>query len=313
MFTKKYDDHFGWLTIRFLLLLVILKALVHLVVQSGEANPETVTVLSKVLPVELWANPAWHYAVQVAVILTSVLWLLGWLVPVSSWLCVLSVLAWGATKVELSHGLDHSDHWLWSLLFVHAAWHTFCPPRRVRGENGDARAAGGVYPAWVLWLSVFLIAWFHTLSGLDKWSAASPDWHSGWIWAEGRSLQLWLSDFGNRDSRLVQWLIQDSGTALAVQRGILAIELLALAALLGKWGRQIIGIALLVYYGFHLHAFADFPGLVESTFGTSTIGGDSGGPRFPEISYLIQGILVLWFFLLPDQLLGKSSRVPTEQ
>jgi hypothetical protein len=93
----------------------------------------------------------------------------------------------------------------------------------------------------------------------------------------------------------------------------LAIELLALAALLGKWGRQIIGIALLVYYGFHLHAFADFPGLVETTFGTSTIGGDSGGPRFPEISYLIQGILVLWFFLLPDQLLGKSSRVPTEQ
>lgn len=300
MFTQSADPRFGLLTTRLLLFTAIGMALLFEYFGWGERSADPVSVLAGG-QFTSQTGPAMGYPLQAGVVLGSLLWLLGWWVPVSCWLTVFSLLGFLALRQEGTYDVCHVDHWLWPLVFIQAVWTTWERPGRSL-EPGRGAAIGGPsgrYPQWVLVLSVLVIAWFHTLSGIGKWQAA------GWQWADGVSLQLWLVACGNPSSPLVDVLVGDVGVALFVQRAILVIELLACLAIFNPWLRRLVGVALLVYYAFFLHCFVDWMGLAaQISWGTATAP-VATGLAFPVLTYLFQAFLVLWFFLLPDRFVER--------
>lgn len=304
MFSWFNDRRFGLLTVRLLLLVVIGMALLPFQPIPEEAMGRDVTLLSRVPQTEL-QDPMVFFGFQAVVVLSCVLWLLNWLTPLSCWFAVLSFAGLASLRIENSTELCHTYSLIGMLLVVHALWYTFYSGR-ISANTGTA--PNRCYPAWVLWLSVFVIAWFHTLSGVGKWMVADPDWANGWLWADGVSLQLWLKSFGNQDSRLVQFLLQEVALARAVQQAILVIELTAILAVLAPAFRRVVGVALAVYYLFFLHCFVDWQAMVGSLgIGPATIDLPRGA-SFPLMSYAFFLFWVCWIFLMPDRVLGAWVR-----
>jgi len=300
MWKQTADPWFGLLTTRLLLFTAIALAVCFEYSGWGERSEAPVSVLvGGHFTSE--TGPAMGYPLQVGVVLGSVLWLLGWWVPVSCWLTVFALLGLSALRQEGAYDVCHVYHWLWQLVLIQALWTTLERPGRV-ATNGQGAALGGGsgrYPLWVLGLSVFVIAWFHTISGIGKWQVAGADW------ADGVSLQMWLVACGNPSSPLVDVLTGDVGVALFVQRAILAIELLACLAIFNPWLRRLVGAALLVYYAFFLHCFVDWMGMAAQIGWGTAPATVSTGVTFPVLSYLFQAFLVLWFFLLPDRFVER--------
>ncbi len=304
MFDWFTDSRFGIVTTRLILFVAIGLALLPFQPSELAVNPQDVTFLSRV-PESVLSDVFVIYAVQAIVVLSSVLWLVGWLVPLSCWTAVLSFAVLAALRIQYSAELCHSYHFLWMLMLVHAAWYTYCKREVTEQEFRDRKNHD--YPAWVLWLSVFVIAWFHTLSGVGKWATAA-DWTAGWNWADGVSLQLWLSSFGNPSSRLVRWIIEDHGVALVVQRAILVIELSAILAIFNATLRRIVGVTLLGYYAFFLHCFVDWTNVLAQVGLNSASVNVPAGADFPAMSYMFQAFWVAWIFLVSDRMLGTWTR-----
>lgn len=320
MFNWLNDQRFGLLTVRVLLLMAVGMALLPFQPATEEAIGRDVTVLSRVPQAEL-QDPMVVHGFQAVVVLSSVLWLLNWLTPLSCWVAVLSFAGLSALRIENSTQLCHSYWLVWMLMAVHALWYTFYSSAlrglRNSGTNDGfpdprhtaRRHASRCYPAWVLWLSVFVLAWFHTLSGVGKWMVVDPTGANGWNWADGVSLQLWLQSFGNPNSRLVQFLLQDVNVARVVQQTILGIELAAILAVLSPMFRRLVGVALVVYYVFFLHCFVDWQSLIgKMGLGPETVD-VARGASFPLMSYAVFLFWVCWVFLIPDRVLGPWERV----
>ncbi len=315
MFNWFNDRRFGLLTVRVLLLMTIGMAVLPFQPATEEAIGRDVTVLSRVPQTEL-QDPLVVYGFQAVVVLSSVLWLLNWLTPLSCWVAVLSFAGLSALRIENSTQLCHSYWLVWMLMTVHALWYTFYSSA-LRGHTTSAtnpsvpprRQPDRCYPAWVLWLSVFVLAWFHTLSGVGKWMVVDPTGANGWNWADGVSLQLWLQSFGNPNSRLVQFLLQDVNVARVVQQTILGIELAAILAVLSPMFRRLVGVALIAYYVFFLYCFVDWQSLIgQLGLGPETVD-VARGASFPIMSYAVFLFWVGWVFLIPDRVLGPWERV----
>ncbi|MDP1562591.1 MAG: hypothetical protein Q8M16_14530 [Pirellulaceae bacterium] len=307
MFNWFNDRRFGLLTVRLILLMAIGMAMLPIQPSAEEIVGRDVTVLSRVPQSEL-QDPMVIYGFQAVVVLSCVLWLLNWLTPFSCWIAVLSFAGLSALRIENSTELCHSYSLLWQLMVVHSLWYSF-----YSSKLGASEATSRCYPAWVFWLCVFVLGWFHTLSGLGKWMAADPDWANGWNWADGVSLQLWLQAFGNPNSRLVQFLLQEVAVARVVQQAILVIELTAILAIFTPTLRRFVGLALVVYYGFFLHCFVDW----QSLLGRMGLGAETvemaGGSTFPLMSYAFFLFWVCWVFLVPDRVLGSWVQVQESQ
>lgn len=310
MFDSFNDRRYGVLTVRLLLLMAISMALLPTQPSSERAVGRDVTVLSRVPPTEL-QDPLVAIGFQAVVVLSSVCWLLHRLAPLSCWATVFSFAGLAALRIENSTQLCHSYWIVLMLLVVHALWYTFYASR----IGSNATSDRSCYPAWVLWLSILVLAWFHTLSGLGKWQAADPQWTNGWRWADGLSLQMWLQSFGNPNSRLVQFLLQDVDVARMVQQAILVIELSAVAAILDSIMRRLVGLALLAYYVFFLHCFVDWQTLAGRIGLEGATVGVQRGAEFPLMSYALCLFWVCWVFLISDLVLGKwksASELPDE-
>jgi hypothetical protein len=303
MFDWFNDRRFGLLTVRLILLMAIGIAVWPAEPQAGDAIGRDVTVLSRV-PLSELQDPAVHYGFQAAVVFACVLWLLNWLLPWSCWLAVLSFAGLAALRIENSSELCHSYWLLWILMLVHALWYSFYSGRLRSSDSAGRRC----YPAWVLGLSVLAMAWFHSLSGAGKWLAADPQWTNGWVWADGVSLQLWLLAFGNPDSRLVQFLVQEVVVARAVQQVLLVIELTAILAIFTPTLRRLVGVALVLYYVLFLHCFVDWETLVGKWGLAAETTAVPSGVDFPWMSYAFFLFWVVWVFLIPDRILGAWER-----
>ncbi len=309
MFNWFNDQRFGVLTVRVLLLMTIGMSLLPFEPSPNAMTGGDVTFLSRV-PQEELRDPLVVYGFQVVVVLASVFWLLNWLSPWSCWVVVASFAGLSALRIENSTELCHSYWLLWMLLVVHALWYSFySSPVRSNGPVGTNQN----YPAWVYFLCVLVLAWFHTLSGVGKWMAADPDWANGWKWADGVSLQMWLQMYGNPDSRLVRFLLQEVDVARVVQQAILVIELTAILAVLTPTLRRFVGVALVVYYGFFLHCFVDW----DSVLGKWGVGAETvevvNGASFPLMSYGFFLFWVCWIFFVSDRLLGSWKHVSPSQ
>lgn len=310
IFNRFNDRRFGILTVRLLLLMAIGMALLPIQPSSEQTVGRDVTILSRVPSAEL-QDPIVAYGFQAVVAISSVCWLMHWLAPISCWVTVFSFAGLAAVRIENSTQLCHSYWILLMLLVVHALWYSFYASR----IGSKAISARSCYPVWVLGLSVLVLAWFHTLSGLGKWQAADPQWTNGWQWADGVSLQMWLQSFGNPNSRLVQFLLQNVDVARAVQQAILVIELTAVLAILASTMRRCVGIALIAYYVFFLHCFVDWQTLAGKIgLGATTVDVEQGA-EFPLMSYAFSLFWVCWVFLAPDRVLGqwKSASEPSAE
>tara|TARA_B100001093_G_scaffold514601_1_gene588986 strand:- start:98 stop:877 length:780 start_codon:yes stop_codon:yes gene_type:complete len=183
-----------------------------------------------------------------ALVIGGVLWSLQLLIPWSSWLAVGSFTGVVALFYENSMAIAHTYNLAVLLLFIHAAWYHFR-----RHEIRAAIADGSfwhreMYPPWVFKLSVFSIAIFHTFAGLSKLFI------SGFEWANGLSLQLWVHLWGV-DSGVKELLLSDRALAQALQVSTLVIETGAIVALLSRRWRWAMGLGLMGLYSGILMTF----------------------------------------------------------
>ncbi|MBX7220203.1 MAG: hypothetical protein K1Y36_09680 [Blastocatellia bacterium] len=98
------------------------------------------------------------------------------------------------------------------------------------------------YPSWAGFLGVYYVGLFYSFSGCMKLT------HSGLAWANGVSLQLWVSIWGNPDSTWTHLILSYRWFAKALQAATLCFESMAILGLLFPRLRPFLGLALL---GFH--------------------------------------------------------------
>jgi hypothetical protein len=177
------------------------------------------------------------------------LWLLRRALPWSAWLAALGFTALVALYLENACQATHVAHLTNLLLLVYALWYSFYAAE-IRAADREGRFWRTLlYPRWVYALSVFTVGLFYGLSGLGKL------WESGPGWANGTSLQLWASLWGDPTSVWTRLILADRRLAAALQALTLAGETGALLAIIWPPARLVVGLALI---GFHVGAIAVF-------------------------------------------------------
>jgi hypothetical protein len=219
---------------------------VSILTPQPEAAPPS---LLSLLPDALLQNRPLFWSCGALFVLGAILWVAGLLLPWSGWLCALSFTAVVALYLENASQATHVAHLTNVLLLLHALWYHF-----YAAEIRHARREGcfwqrDLYPRWVHSLSVFAIGMFYGLAGLSKLL------EGGLGWANGVSLQLWVSLWGNPDSLWTQLILDNRNVARALQWATLLSEVGALPALFLPRFRLACALALV---GFHIGQIAVF-------------------------------------------------------
>lgn len=281
LFDQYNASRFGLLSTRLLLISAFVLALWPFTPSGVADNPKVVTFLSGI-PQQYLTDPNVMLWLRGILLLSGLLWFFCWLTPISAWVTTLAFAGLWALRTENSIYSPHIYHIAIVLTFIHAAWFTFYNRRIVAAIRNRTTAISYDYPAWVFGLSVFYIGWFHTLAGIAKLRA------HGWQWADGVSLQLWTKAFGYAPSPVTQWIVSDQPNTMLLQQVTLVVETAAILCVLGRPFRWIIGLSLLAFYAGVLTSFIDY-------------------------GFHLNAILVLWFLLLSDFLLGKWQGVEAFQ
>ena len=203
--------------------------------------PSEIASVFSFLPNEILTNPLVFESLRWVLPIAGVLWSLHVLTPLSSWLTVVSFTGVVALYYENSSHIAHTYNLAVLVLLVHAGWYHFR-----RREIGAAIKSGTfwestLYPGWVFHLSVLCIAVFHTYAGLSKL------WVSGFGWANGQSLQLWIHLWGV-DSGLKEFLLSNRTAAMGLQVATLVLESCAVLAIISTPWRWAVGVALMGLY-----------------------------------------------------------------
>jgi hypothetical protein len=179
----------------------------------------------------------------------AVLWAGKLWLPWSGWLAALSFTAVVALYLENASQVTHVAHLTNTLLIVYALWYHFY----ARDIRAAARAGRfwttPLFPRWVYSLSVFSVGMFYGWSGLSKLLANGPGW------ANGVSLQLWVSLFGDPHSVCTRLILSDRRLATALQTLTLVGETGGFLAIVVPGVRPLVGVTLI---GFHLAAISVF-------------------------------------------------------
>ncbi|MFY0536157.1 hypothetical protein [Nannocystis pusilla] len=169
----------------------------------------TVSVAGLVVPTAWWSSPALLWLGRALLWGGAATWLIGHARTVRL------IAAWATALGMLTLG---------SLYWENLPWfrHKFVPPLwllvvLVAGEH--ARTEPGQAPRWVREGAVFVLACFYAGAGLNKVLT------SGWRWADGTALQLWLWRLGDPDSLVREWAIADARVAAALATVALGLEL----------------------------------------------------------------------------------------
>ncbi|MEM7454881.1 MAG: hypothetical protein AAF456_11080 [Planctomycetota bacterium] len=218
---------------------------------QGERNPELVTVISW-LPVSILENQMLFNVVRGLFALSAVMWLFRKWTPWTCWATVLTFTFAVSLRFENSTSVSQMYNLTNMLLAVHALWHHLCDDRIKEAAEKRAFSKTLLYPRWVFGLSLFSIAWFHTLAGISKLR------ESGSEWGDGVSLQLWTNLLGEKGSLGSDLLMLDTEYSAMFQTALLGLECAALVCLLHWSLRYVVGIGLTVSYVAMCMAF---PGL----------------------------------------------------
>lgn len=179
---------------------------------------------------------------RVLLAVTAAWWAFGLFLPVSAWLTVgsFTLLGWLCSiHTPGSEGPFLILNWL---LFIHAGWFQL-ESRQIAAARAEKRLwTSHVYPQWVRQLSILTIVVHCSLAGFSKL------WASGFAWADGTSLQIWVHTLADPGSWIAQEIIADRTFAGLVQCGVLTAECFAVIALTSITGRIIAGSLLTALY-----------------------------------------------------------------
>lgn len=200
-----------------------------------------VTIIS-FLPDAILGDPLVFRTCRLALVAAGALWGLQLMLPWSAWLTVGLFTATIALSYENTSHISHIFNLPNTVMFAHVLWYHFYH-REIRAALKHGRFwTTKLYPNWVLALSVFFIAVFHSYAGFIKL------WTSGPGWANGVSLQLWLNLWGRPESWMGNLILSDRRIATLFQSGTLIIECSAVLAVFSHRLRCGIGLALLGMY-----------------------------------------------------------------
>lgn len=178
---------------------------------------EVVSLLGVVVPDAWWGAPTALWAGRVVVWSGAALWLLGRARRLAAWTTTAGMLWLGSLYWENLPWFRHKMVLpFWLLVVLVAAEHARVADRRA--------GRGAVAPVWVREGAVFALAAFYCGAGAHKLLA------SGWCWADGVALQLWLWRLGDRDSLVRAWVIEDATVSAIVASAALVLELAAILA-----------------------------------------------------------------------------------
>ena len=199
------------------------------------------TILS-LLPESWLSAPALWLTVRGALLVGITLWALHLCVPWSCWLTAGAFITLWSLHLETVSSGAHIVNISAMLLVIHAFWFQF-----YRHEMAAARRAGRywrtpLYPRWAFWLSLFYIGLYHTWGGISKLS------YSGFEWANGTSLQLWVHLWGlpysvSRAAILAHRIVAQVFQALA-----LFLETASLPAIFFPRVRLAVGLGMVGFY-----------------------------------------------------------------
>ena len=170
-----------------------------------------VSAAGLVVPTAWWSSPALLWSGRALLWGGAVIWLFGHARTVriaAGWAAAVGMLTLGSLYWEDLPWFRHKFvPPLWLLVLLAAAEHAPAPPGRA--------------PRWVREGAVFVLATFYAGAGLHKLLA------SGWRWADGSALQLWLWRLGDGDSVARAWAIADVRVAAVLATTALLLELAA--------------------------------------------------------------------------------------
>jgi hypothetical protein len=249
---QRSRPHYGQLTLCALLLCALALA-GYFVTHHGGGHPRgeragPATVLSW-LPDAVLLEAGTSWACGGLFVVGAGLWLAGRGLPVSSWLAALAFTALAALHLESSSQATHVAHLTNALLLLYALWY------HVEGAAIRAACRAGrfwatpLYPRWAYALSVLAVGLFYGPSGLSKLFQSGPGW------ANGTSLQLWATLWGDPDSPATRLILADRRVAAALQAVTLLAETGALLAVVWPRARVLVGLALLAFHAGQIAVF----------------------------------------------------------
>lgn len=169
------------------------------------------------------------------------LWIAGWLMPWCCWIMTIGAIGLWSMHLENTTDGAHVFHAAAMMLFVQSFWRTSLASEIAKAKREGTLWTTPLYPRWAFWLGLFYIGWFHTLAGLAKL------YESGFAWANGTSLQLWVHWDAYPWSPARAIICKYHGLAVFLQYLTLVFEtagILGLSKRLRPW----IGLGLLGFY-----------------------------------------------------------------
>ena len=239
----------------------------------GFERAHYLSVFGLVVPDAILGSPALHLGARILCLVSAVAWALRLATPVSGWVTAISFTVLASVATESLAYTRHQFNGLNMLLFVFAAWsHLY--GRELKAAKLSELSELRAFPAWVYWTSVAYLALTYTYSGWTKL------YYGGLDWANGTTLQLWVSVNGvGRAPWLERLIVEQRDLTAGMQWVALLAEAGCLLALTNLWARLAIG---LVLVGFHLS--------VELLFGFNFWGNIAA----VGLLFVAQPLCVLW-------------------
>ncbi len=242
--------HFGQLATWVLLVFAVVLAFIRVEYLEGERiGPATILSF---LPGSLLSSTTLYHVIRVVLVISALLWMARWWIPISCWTTVISFTALWALRMENTYHAAHIFNVTNMLLIVHAAWFHFYrhPIRASLAENRYWKTP--LYPRWVFLLCIFHMGFFHSLAGISKIA------YSGLDWGDGLSLQLWVHLWGWPSSPF-RWMMVNSRTIATIfQTAALVFETVSILAIFDRRLRLLVGLGLLGFYVGVLGTFVDY-------------------------------------------------------
>jgi hypothetical protein len=177
------------------------------------------------------------------------LWIAGLLMPWCCWITTIGAIGLWSMHLENTTDGAHVFHAAAMMLIVQSIWRTSLASEIAAAKREGTLWSTPLYPRWAFWLGLFYMGWFHTLAGLAKL------YESGFAWANGTSLQLWVHWDAYPWSPARDIICRYHGLAVFLQCLTLVFEtsgILGLSKRLRPW----IGLGLL---GFYVGVLTTFP------------------------------------------------------
>jgi len=225
-----YQGTFGYLSLVVLLACAFNTTLINNIVHDGP-DLHLITPFG-FLPETLISSLFLANCLRVLFTISSIFWIAGFFLKFIGFTTTFLYIFHQSLYLERIIYADHSFYIVAQILILFSFWSLLYAKK----ENTNSYHLIGkvvlprylsIYPKWLIQLTLLSFTTFYGYSFLAKIV------NSGWSWANGHSLQLWLFLWGNSSHSLTQSISGNFKLAQYLQVGALIFELLAFGLLIG--------------------------------------------------------------------------------